>query len=81
MMVCHQVVATLDVVISDLRRDKVILKCCRGLFVGTRGASFWCKTIWGGRGRSMASDALDQKEKSKQENKMKAGFGNLHTVT
>ena len=24
MMVCHQVVATLDVVISDLRRDKVI---------------------------------------------------------
>ena len=47
MMVCHQVVATLDVVISDLRRDKV------NEMLPWLEPVFWLAS-WGGRGRSMS---------------------------
>jgi hypothetical protein len=67
-MVCHQVVATLDVVISDLRRDKVIDEMLPWFVRGVVSGQ------WGGRGRSMASDATlarqIKQEKLKQTRKV-----------
>ena len=75
MMVCHQVVATLDVVISDLRRDKVIYEMLPWVVAVGTEAGAGCQGVEfrvGGRGRlaKVASDDLSLgKIKKKKANK------------